>query len=100
MSIYAYNAKIVALGPRNFLTAEIDLGFGMKINQSLQINGISEFASANAWMSTNVLGRNVTIKTVKDELGYGVEVYMLHNGKETNLSDELINRKLATLFVY
>lgn len=96
---YIYSAKIVGIGPKGFITARLDLGFGMSIERLLRVNGISEREGASKWMVSYLLDKDVVVRVVKDELGYGAEVFLDLYGQEVNLSDELLRRRLAALFV-
>lgn len=97
-----YEAVIKNIKNINIFDAEISLGFGIKINASLRLLGISSLKGNNDKMEEAVKylqdelvgkeGVEIDIKLAKE---HSLAIIYLHN---RNINQELLNKGLAKVF--
>ncbi len=103
--MYTYNAKIIAVYDGDTVTAEIDLGFKIKLVEKFRLFGInapemrgSEKVAGKEsrdWLRERILDKNVIITTKKDKKGkYGRYIGTIYlsfeDGNGISINRELV----------
>ncbi len=103
--MYEYKAKITAVYDGDTLTAEVDLGFNIKITEKFRLSGLNapevkgdergDGLISRDRLRDKILGREVIIKTFKDSTEkygrYIAEIYL----ESENVNEWLISEGLA-----
>ena len=103
--MYEYNAKIVKVYDGDTVTAEIDLGFKIKVTETIRLYGLNtpevrgeerpDGLISRDKLRERILDKNVVIKTMKDKKGkygrYIAEIYL----EAENINEWLITEGLA-----
>lgn len=112
---YVYNADIISVWDGDSVRADIDLGFHTwRKNEALRLYGIdapevkgntkAEGIKSRDWLRERILGRSVTIKTVKSKKKFrgkfGRYLVIIFDQDCVNLNDELVNQGLAVYREY
>ena len=109
---YLYKAKVIDVHDGDTVTLNIDLGFGVILqNQKLRFAGINapELTGANAtagaasrdWLKAKLLGQDVIIESIKDrqeKYGRWLAKVFLPNNSEMSLNDELVKLGFAVKY--
>lgn len=107
--MYVYSAKIVSIYDGDTLTAEIDLGFTVKLTEKIRLSRINtpELRGEEREMGLIsrdrlrdlILDKEVIIHTIKDKKGkygrYLGEIFFGMEGAEINVNDWLVTEGLA-----
>ncbi len=103
--MYEYRAKVIAIYDADTLTAEVDLGFNIKITEKFRLSGLnapelrgeekdSGLISRDK-LRDKILGKEVVIKTFKDSTEkYGRYIAEIYLEKES-INEWLITEGLA-----
>lgn len=103
--MYEYKAKITSVYDGDTITAEVDLGFNIKITEKFRLNGLNapevkgeekgDGLISRDRLRDKILGKEVTIKTFKDSTEkygrYIAEIYL----ESENINEWLISEGLA-----
>lgn len=108
---FTYEALVTKVYDGDTITVDIDLGFGnLMKKKSLRLFGINtpevrgeerpEGLMSRDWLHQQIMGKKVTIKTIKDKTGkYGRYLAVIFfNG--VNLNEELVRLGLAEFKQY
>jgi micrococcal nuclease len=106
--MYEYRAKVISIYDGDTLTAEVDLGFNIKITEKFRLSGLNapelrgeergDGLISRDKLRDKILGKKVVIKTFKDiteKYGrYIAEIYLeKENINEWLISEGLVKRK-------
>ncbi len=103
--MYEYKAKVLSIYDGDTLTAEVDLGFNIKITEKFRLSGLNapelkgdekgDGLVSRDRLRDKILGREVTIKTFKDSTEkYGRYISEIYLDRE-NINEWLIAEGLA-----
>jgi len=103
--MYEYRAKIISIYDGDSITAEVDLGFNIKITEKFRLSGLNapelKGEERNSGLISRdklrdkILGKKVVIKTFKDSKEkYGRYIAEIYLEKE-NINEWLISEGLA-----
>ena len=103
--MYEYNAKIVKVYDGDTVTAEIDLGFKVKVTETIRLYGLNtpevrgverpDGLISRDRLRERIFEKDVVIKTMKDKKGkYGRYIAEIYLGDE-NINEWLITEGLA-----
>ena len=103
--MYEYKATIVKVYDGDTVTAEIDLGFKIKVTETIRLYGLNtpevrgderpDGLISRDRLRERIMGQEVIIKTMKDKKGkYGRYIGEIYLGEE-NINEWLITEGLA-----
>ena len=103
--MYEYKARVISIYDGDTLTAEVDLGFNIKITEKFRLNGLNapelkgeekgDGLISRDKLRERILGKEITIKTFKDSTEkYGRYIAEIYLEKE-NINEWLITEGLA-----
>ena len=103
--MYEYKARVISIYDGDTLTAEVDLGFNIKITEKFRLNGLNapelkgeekgDGLISRDKLRERILGKGITIKTFKDSTEkYGRYIAEIYLEKE-NINEWLITEGLA-----
>ena len=107
---YLYGAKVIEIYDGDTLTALIDLGFNITIEEKIRLYGINapemrgkekpQGIISRDYLRKRILGKEVIIETIKDKKGkYGRYLGIIKfEGK--NINEEMVKKKLAKINYY
>lgn len=112
--MYTYKAKITSVYDGDTVTAEIDLGFNIKITEKIRLLRINcpevrgeernDGLISRDRLIEKILDKEVTIVTIKDKKGkygrYLGEIYLDIEGEQLNINDWLVTEGLAKYVDY
>lgn len=107
--LYTYQAKIVSVYDGDTVTAEIDLGFHVKVTEKIRLSGINtpelrgserqEGLKARDELRKWILDKELFINTQKDKKGkygrYLGTLYLEENGELVNINKRLVDEGFA-----
>jgi len=105
MSSWQYNATIIKVYDGDTVTAEVDLGFSVKMKMTLRLLDIDapeirgeereEGLKSRDWLREKILGKEVVIQTKKDRKGkYGRYLATIYEGGE-NINIKMLQEGYA-----
>jgi micrococcal nuclease len=107
--MYEYRAKITSVYDGDTVTAEIDLGFNVKITEKIRLLRINTPEIRGEERESGLISRDrlrelilnkeVIIHTIKDKQGkygrYLGEIFIIYNDENMNVNDWLVTEGLA-----
>lgn len=107
--LYTYQAKIVSVYDGDTVTAEIDLGFHVKVTEKIRLSGIKtpelrgserqEGLKSRNELRKWILDKELFINTQKDKQGkygrYLGTLYLEENGELVNINKRLVDEGFA-----